>query len=125
MLARKHFLTGITVLAVGLAGLFVAWSRLASCRFNESEPALSPDGAYSYQIEFTLCDDHARSHSSLVMKKVGTASKVVLLDLTPSIGAVNISWADGPELRVVIAEASIVRRYGPYDEFPRVQITHP
>jgi hypothetical protein len=125
MLNRKKLVTMLLMLAlVGLAFL-VTWSQLSSCQYRESAPAVSPDGRYSYQMEFTLCENHSKSHSTLVMRKVGTEIKVVLLDLTSSIGKMNVSWKEESELVVVVPETSIVKGYGPYPEFPRVRIAHP
>jgi hypothetical protein len=122
---RKQLVTMLLVLAFGGAAIFVTWSQLSSCQYRESDSAVSPDGRYSYQMEFTLCDNHSKSLSSLVMRKVGTESKVVVLDLASSIGTMNVRWEESSELVVVVPEASIVKRYGPYTEFPRVRIAHP
>jgi hypothetical protein len=125
MRMRKIGVAILAALALGVVVIVGSYSQLSKCQYEESAPAVSPDGAYSYQMEFTLCDDHSKSRPSLVMKRVGSSDKVVILDLASSIGTVDVSWVDGPELRVVIQESSIVKRYGPYHDFPRVEIVSP
>ena len=55
----------------------------------------------------------------------GPERKNVVLDLGPSIGQVQYQWADGPELHIQAPESAIERRYGPYENLPRVVLTHP
>jgi hypothetical protein len=85
----------------------------------------SPDGKFYSQMELTVCRDHSKSHARLVMGVAGRQDRNVLMDFAPSIGTLNLSWHDGPELQVQIAESSIVKRYGPYDQLPRVVVTNP
>jgi hypothetical protein len=85
----------------------------------------SPDGKFYSQMELTICRDHSKSHARLVMGAVGRQDKNVLLDFAPSIGTLKLSWHDGPELYVQVAESAIVRRYGPYDDLPRVVVASP
>jgi hypothetical protein len=85
----------------------------------------SPDGKFYSQMELTVCRDHSKSHARLVMGVVGRQDKTVLMEFAPSIGILNLSWHDGPELRVQVAESAIKKRYGPYDDLPRVVVSNP
>jgi len=77
-------------------------------------------------MQFTLCQDHAKSHAHLIMGATGKPDKkYVLLDLGPSIGLLNLSWHEGPELHVQVLESAITKRYGPYEDLPRVVVTNP
>lgn len=118
----------ISVGACIAAGLVLAvWlsSGLWNCRYKETAPSYSPDRRFYSQIQMTLCQDHSKSHVSLVMGKVGTQDKAVLLDLGASIGTMNLSWHEGPVLHVQVSESAITKRYGPYDDLPRVVVTNP
>ncbi len=85
----------------------------------------SPDGKFYSQMELTVCRDHSRSHARLVMGAIGRQDKTVLIDFAPTIGTLNLSWRDGPELHVQVAESAIIKRYGPYDDLPRVVVSKP
>ena len=109
------------------AAALAVWllSQLSNCQYRESSPTYSPDGKFYTQMEFTLCRDHAKPHARLVMGAMGRSDKSVLLDFGPSIGTVNLSWHEGPELHVQVPDFAITRRYGPYDDLPRVVVTNP
>lgn len=111
------------VVGVGLA-IWLA-SQPSQCQFRQDTPMYSPDGKFYSQMELTVCRDHSKSHARLVMGVVGSQDRDVLLDFAPSIETLNLSWHDGPELHVQIAESAIVKRYGPYDQLPRVVVTNP
>ena len=116
------------LLAAGAAAAALAvWlsSQLSNCKYRESSPTYSPDGKFYTQMEFTLCRDHAKSHARLVMGAMGRSDKPVLLDFGPSIGTVNLSWHEGPELHIQVPDFAITKRYGPYDDLPRVVVTNP
>ena len=100
-------------------------SRISNCQYRETSPTYSPDGKFYTQMGFTLCRDYAKSHSRLVMGAAGRSEKSVILEFGPSIGTVDLTWHEGPELRVVAPEFAITRRYGPYDDLPRVVVTNP
>lgn len=76
-------------------------------------------------MQFTICQDHAKSRVRLVMGAAGKPGKTVLLDLGPTIGSVDLSWHEGPELHIQVPESAITKRYGPYDDLPRVVVTNP
>jgi len=59
------------------------------------------------------------------MGTAGKSGKTVLLDLASDIGEVHVSWRDGPELHVQLPESAITKRYGPYENLPKVIITNP
>ena len=126
MTPKSIWLTIIS--SVGAAALVSsAWvvSNLMSCKYSESSPTFSADQKYYYQMQFTLCRDHAKSHVQLMMGVAKKSDKYVLLELGPELGEMHLSWRDGPELLVQVPEAAIIRRYGPYEELPRIEISSP
>ena len=126
---RPHPLRTLTPwLAAGaVIAAAILWylSQLSSCQYRETSPAYSPNGKFYTQMQFTLCRDHTKSHARLVMGAVGRSGKSVLLDFGASIGTVNLSWHDGPELQVQAPDFAITQRYGPYDDLPRVVVSNP
>ena len=115
-----------TSFAIGALAL-VIWfsSEMLKCKYKETEPSYSADRRFYTQMLITLCQDRGRSHLSLVMGATGRSGKSVLLDLGPDIGEVHVSWHEGPELHVQVPESAITKRYGPYENLPRVIITNP
>jgi len=113
--------------SLGALSVFAVWLvfKVSSCQYMETAPAYSPDGKFYTQLEITLCRDHDKSHSRLVMGAAGKSGKSVLLEFGPSVGTVNMAWHEGPEFRVDAPEFAITKRYGPYDELPRVVVTSP
>lgn len=114
--------------ACAVVGLvLVIWfaREVSACQFREDTPMYSPDGKFYSQMELTVCRDHSRSHARLVMGAIGRQDKTVLIDFAPTIGTLNLSWRDGPELHVQVAESAIIKRYGPYDDLPRVVVSKP
>jgi hypothetical protein len=111
--------------AAGVA--LAAWlsSGQWNCRYKETAPSYSPDRNFYSQMQITLCRDHSRSHVRLVMGEAGKQNKAVLLEMGSSIGTVDLSWHEGPELHVHAPASAITKRYGPYDELPRVVVTNP
>jgi hypothetical protein len=73
----------------------------------------------------TLCKDHTKSHTSVILGIIGKPDKNVLLELGPHIGGLQLEWQAGPELHIQLSESAIVKRYGPYENLPRVVITSP
>jgi hypothetical protein len=59
------------------------------------------------------------------MGATGKSEKTVILDMEPEIGTVDVSWHEGPELHIRVAESAIAKRYGPYEDLPRVVVTNP
>jgi hypothetical protein len=115
-------------LAIGSTGAVIAiWlsSELSKCEYRESAPTYSPDKTFFTQMQFTICHDHAKSRVRLVIGAAGKPDRMALLDLGPSIGTVDLSWHEGPELHVQVPESAITKRYGPYDGLPRVVVTNP
>jgi hypothetical protein len=113
--------------SLGALSVVAVWLvfKVSSCQYMETDPAYSPDGKFYTQLEITLCRDHDKSHSRLVMGAAGKSGKSVLLELGPSVGTINMAWHEGPEFRVEAPEFAITKRYGPYDELPRVVVTSP
>lgn len=118
----------VAVVICATAGVVLAiWlsSELSKCQYTESPPTYSPDKKFYTQMQFTMCQDHAKSRVRLVLGEAGKQDKAVLLDLGSSIGTVDLSWHEGPELHVQVPESAITKRYGPYDDLPRVVVTNP
>lgn len=109
--------------AVAVVAIWLS-SELSKCEYRESSPTYSPDKKFYTQMEFTICQDHSRSHARLVMGVAGKQRKTVLLDFGPSIGTVNLEWHEGPELQVQVAESAVAKRYGPYEDLPRIIVTN-
>ena len=109
----------LTVLALWFSGEF------SKCVYRESDPAYSPDKRFYSQMQFAICRDHAKSRVRLIMGAAGKSEKTVLLDMAPEIGTVDVSWREGPELDIRVAESAITKRYGPYEDLPRVVVTNP
>ena len=109
------------------ASSFAVWvvSGLLQCQYSESAPTYSNNHKFYTQLQYTVCKDHSKSHVQLIMGTAGKTEKNVLLDLGPSIGEVQYQWADGPELHIQAPESAIKRRYGPYENLPRVVLTTP
>lgn len=114
----------ICVIAAVAFAVFLA-SELMKCTYSESSPTFSADHKFYTQMEFTVCQDHAKSHVRLIMGAAGKPEKSVLLDLGPSVGELHVLWHDGPELYIQIPESAIIKRYGPYGDLPRVVVTNP
>jgi hypothetical protein len=124
-LRRKWVVAFAVCVAAVLVGAVWISSELSKCQYRESTPTYSPDKKFYTQMQFTVCQDHAKSHASLVMGEAGKQGKAVLLDLGSSIGTLDLSWHEGPELHVQAAESAIIKHYGPYDDLPRVVVTNP
>ena len=116
-------LSSVGAVVVG-SGVWIV-SNLMSCNYSETTPAYSPDLKYYYQMQFTLCRDHAKSRVRLMMGVAGRSDKYQLLELGPPLGEMHLSWRDGPELFVQVPAAAILERYGPYEELPRIEISNP
>lgn len=126
MKRMQKWVVGIAVcVTAGLGLVFWLSSEFSKCQYRESSPTYSPDKKFYTQMQFTLCQDHAKSRVRLVMAGAGKKDQAVLLDLGSSIGTVNLSWQEGPELHIQVPESAITKRYGPYDDLPRVVITNP
>lgn len=110
-----------------VAALLVLWlsHELAKCKYKETDVTYSPDHKFYYQMQFTLCQDRAKSYARLVVGTAGKSEKTVLLDFGPSLDELHLSWHDGPELHVFVSKYAITKRYGPYDDLPRVVVTDP
>jgi hypothetical protein len=125
MKRRPKWVWVLSICAV--AALLVLWLayELSKCRYRETDLTYSPDHKFYYQVQFTLCQDRAKSHARLVLGRAGKSDKAVLLDFGPSLDELHLSWHDGPELRVDVPKYAITKRYGPYDDLPRVVVTNP
>jgi len=113
--------------ACAAAALLAIWlsSQLSKCVYREDDPAYSADKRFYSQMQFTICQDHPKSRVRLIMGVAGKSEKTVLLDMGPDIGVVDVSWHEGPELHVSVAESAITKRYGPYEDLPAVVVTNP
>jgi len=114
---------GTCVIAVPVLALWFS-IKFSKCVYRESDPTYSPDGRFYSQMQFTICQDHAKSRVRLIMGVAGKKEKTVLLEMGPDIDVVDVSWHEGPELRVRVAESAITKRYGPYEDLPRVALTN-
>jgi hypothetical protein len=113
---------------VTAAVLFAAWflSDLAKCQDRTSAPTYSPDGKFYTQMQFTICENHAKSHGRLLMGTAGKPGEEVLLDMKADIGTVKLSWREGSELHIEVPESAIAKRYGPFgDDLPRIVVINP
>jgi hypothetical protein len=99
--------------------------EFSKCVYHESDPAYSPDKRFYSQMQFTICRDHSKSHARLIIGAAGKSEKTVVMDMAPEIGTVGVSWREGPELHVRVAESAITKRYGPYETLPRVVVENP
>jgi hypothetical protein len=125
MKPTRKWVVALTICAALVVIALSLSFELSKCKFRESSPTYSPDGKFYTQMRFTICQDHAKSRVRLLLGDVAKHNIVVLLDLGPRIGTVDLSWHEGPELRVQVPESAIIKRYGPYDDLPRVVITNP
>lgn len=109
------------------ASSFAVWfvSGLMQCQYRESALSYSPDQKFYTQLQYTVCNDHSKSHVQLIMGAAGKTEKSVLLDLGPSVGEVQYQWHEGPELHIQAQVSAIKKRYGPYADLPRVVLTTP
>lgn len=112
------------VIATALISL---WSShvLSQCTFSETPPEYSADHRYYVRIQATICRDDAETRFGVVLGESGTRRSVVLLDLRSSLDTMHYMWHEGPELHVQVPESSIIKRYGPYDDWPRIVVTSP
>ena len=126
MSRTSKWVTALSICAIA-AVVLVVWvfSGLLKCKYSESSPTYSPDQKFYTQMQFTLCQDHTKSHIRLIMGATGKPEKSVLLDLGPSVGELHVLWHEGPELHVQVPESAITKRYGPYEDLPRVVVTNP
>lgn len=120
---RKWIVGFLAVVALAIAVTLFVSIQLSKCRYSESAASYTEDKGFYYQMQFTLCDEDAKSNSRLVMGEVGTKKEVVILEFGPSLGELKVSWQEGPELQVEASEFAIKRRWGPYEDLPRVVIT--
>lgn len=126
MKRTSKWVLGFLICAIAAVGLIVLFaSELMKCKYSESSPTYSADKKFYTQMEFTVCQDYAKSHVRLIMGATGKREKSVLLDLGPSVGEVHVLWHDGPELHVQVPEFAIIKRYGPYEDLPKVVVTNP
>jgi hypothetical protein len=126
MTRRLQWIAGITTCVIAVVVLALWFSiEFSKCVYRESDPAYSPDRRFYSQMQFTICHDHAKSRVRLIMGVAGKTEKTVLLDMAPDIGVVDVSWHEGPELHVRVAESAITKHYGPYEDLPRVVVTNP
>lgn len=127
--ARKWLLIVVACIAAVAGGVLWTAHELMKCRYIATSRGYSPDKRFYTQIEGTHCDDDAKSHDRLIMGEVGKEDSSVLLDFNFPMDTVHLHWEDGPngaaELHVQVRESAIKKRYGPYDNLPRVVVTSP
>ncbi len=97
--------------------VFANWF-LPNCTRTSSE-ARSPDGKHFAVFEQTTCEDRSRSRATVTMGAADRKERVVWLDVKGTTD-VRLTWNGDRELIVTLPESAIVKRYGPYDEWPRI-----
>lgn len=109
------------LVGVGFTGLFVYVNFfLPKCMFHGSAEATSPDGRHFAVFEQTTCQDTSRSRASVMMGRNSNRSERVVLMEVRGTTDVRLTWSGDQNLIVVLPRTAQVKRYGPYDEWPRV-----
>jgi len=70
-------------------------------------------------FEQTTCEDRARSRATVTMGAKDREDRIVWLDVQGTTD-VRLTWNGNRELIVTLPDSAIVKRYGPYDEWPQV-----
>jgi predicted membrane metal-binding protein len=92
---------------------------LPRCILASSQEAQSPDGKYFAVFEQSNCQDPGRSRATVEMGTLNSKKRIVWLDVKGTTD-VRMTWNDNRELIVTLPESAVVKRYGPYDEWPQV-----
>ena len=89
------------------------------CQYVVSAEAKSPDGAYFAVFQQSICEDPARSRSSVVMGGHDPVERVTRLEVNGT-SDVQLTWSGNRELIVSLPTAASTKVFGPYDDWPRV-----
>jgi hypothetical protein len=92
---------------------------LPHCVLMSSAQAQSPDGKHFATFEQTKCEDRDRSRARVMMGASDSEEQIVWLEVQGTTD-VRLTWNGDRELIVTLPEAAVVKRYGPYNEWPRV-----
>ena len=110
--------------AIGVAyvGLIVYTNvALPSCTLLASSEAASPDGKYFAIFEQTRCEDPSRSRATVSMGlNENRRERIVWMKVTGTTD-VRLTWNGSRELLVTLPRAAEVKKYGPYDGWPRAE----
>jgi hypothetical protein len=98
--------------------IYVSWF-VPRCRYVVSAEARSPDGAYFAVFQQTICEDPARSRSSVVMGGRDPVERITRLEIEGT-SDVQLTWAGNRELIVSLPATASTKVFGPYDGWPRV-----
>jgi hypothetical protein len=114
-----------------LVGVFaligVAWVALSiyanvalpNCLLLATSEATSPDGKYIADFEQTRCEDPTRSRATVGMRLAADRKeRIVWMDVKGTTD-VRLTWNGSRELLVVMPQSANVRKYGPYDGWPK------
>jgi hypothetical protein len=92
---------------------------LPHCVLTSSAQAHSPDGQHFAIFEQRVCEEAIRSRSEVKMGAKGREDQIVLFEIQGTTD-VRLTWNGDRELIVTLPEPAAIKRYGPYDEWPRV-----
>jgi hypothetical protein len=91
------------------------------CQFVPSAEARSPDGQHFAVFQQTICQDPARSRSTVEMGGTDPSRRITRLQISGT-SDVDLTWNGDRELVVSFPNSALVKEYGPYDDWPRVTV---
>jgi hypothetical protein len=123
-LLLKIFLGFFALIGVAyvIFGLFVSFF-LPPCNFVISKQAVSPNGQYSATFEQTICRDHDKSQSRILLGKRGSSVRPVLVELKGTT-EVGLTWSNDDQLVVSYPSSAVAHAFDTSGEWPRITIRH-
>ena len=120
---KRLFTVAIGVFAV-IGVLYTAFAIYVSwfvprCQYYVSADARSPDGKYFATFQQTICEDPARSRSSVVMGGREPVERITRLEVIGT-NDVQLTWSGNRELIVSLPSSASTKVFGPYEGWPRV-----
>ena len=114
----------VTLLAIiGIAAVvFTIYTSvvLPKCDAVTVARSITADGVYVASLEQSVCEDPKHSESRVVIARPSSREKIVALLLSPETRDVKLTWTSAPQLLVAVPSSAVIKRYGPYDGWPKV-----
>ncbi|SRR5690349_12069084 len=108
------------IVGVGYTALMIYANWVGPhCQFVPSVEARSPDGQHFAVFQQTICEDPARSRSTVEMGGTDPRQRITRLEIKGT-SDVDLTWNGDRELVVSLPGSASVKEYGPYDGWPRV-----
>jgi hypothetical protein len=120
-----HKKTAIAVgslLAMVIAISFYLAVFLPRCTLSESETFISGDGSYQSFVRWRQCEKNTASRASVYLGRISNGETIIALEFWPPEQEVEIKW-QGQRLLIILPEGASFRKFGPYDDWPTVQVS--